>query len=109
MEWTPKGDLENGDSSLKPASRGTRDQARRSTASKNSATDEWSETGCARFPQSMVKTHAQEIRGSALACLDQPYLDTETDQIRSNNEKHQVLVADYHAEVLTESADHRSD
>ena len=41
--------------------------------------------------------------------LNQPYLETETDQVRSNNEKHQVVVADYHAEVLTESADHRSD
>ena len=41
--------------------------------------------------------------------LGYPHLETETDQVRSNNEKHQVVVADYHAEVFTESADHGSD
>ena len=42
-------------------------------------------------------------------CLKQPHLESETDQVRSNNNKHQVVVADYHAEILTESADHGSD
>jgi hypothetical protein len=41
--------------------------------------------------------------------LGYPHLETETDQVRSNNEKHQVVVADYHAEVFTEFADHGPD
>jgi hypothetical protein len=32
---------------------------------------------------------------------EQPHLDSETKQVRSNNKKHQVLVADDHAEILT--------
>lgn len=41
--------------------------------------------------------------------LSQLHLKNQTHHVRSNNQKHQVLVAYYHAEVLTESADHCSD
>lgn len=36
-------------------------------------------------------------RRSRHTCFQQPHLETQTDQVRSNNEKHQVLIADYHA------------
>ena len=41
--------------------------------------------------------------------LGQLHLETQADEIRSNNEKHQAAVAHYHAEVFAESADHCPD